>query len=104
MSIDREILNKVEDTLNTTSSIEEVKVSPFFKEKTMQRLFFNEQKETFVAWSWFTPKLQLAVFIGIIILNVMAFKGVENTSNYNEELNEFAEAYGLFQDTNDISF
>ncbi|GAL64024.1 hypothetical protein [Algibacter lectus] len=97
MDINKDIQQKIDSTLQAVDGIETVNVSPFFKDKTMQRLF-SEKEEVVVASSWFTPKLQLATLACVVVLNVLAFTQLDNssgTSSYDENLNQFAETYGL---------
>ena len=96
MDINKDIQQKIDSTLQAVDGIETVNVSPFFKDKTMQRLF-SEKEEVVMRSSWFTPKLQLATLACIVILNVLAFTKLDSsgTSSYDENLNEFAETYGL---------
>jgi hypothetical protein len=96
MDINKDIQQKIDSTLQAVDGIETVNVSPFFKDKTMQRLF-SEKEEVVMRSSWFTPKLQLATLACIVILNVLAFTQLDSsgTSSYDENLNEFAETYGL---------
>lgn len=94
MENDRNIQNQVEETLNVFDNIESVNVSPFFKHKTMQRMFAKKEEQK-PAWSWFTPKVQWATFICLLALNIMAFTKINNTSTYDDNIEEFAESYGL---------
>ena len=87
------IQKKVEAAFNTIESIEEVKVSPFFKDKTMQRLF-SEKEDIRTAWSWFTPKLQLATLACIVVLNIMAFTQTDTEVN-EDTIEDFATTYEL---------
>ncbi|MDD7884852.1 hypothetical protein [Flavivirga sp. 57AJ16] len=93
MEVNKDIKNKVVDTLNAMDVTEAVQVSPFFKDKTMQRLFVGQEDESLV-WSWFSPKLQLATLVCIVVLNVLAFTQL-NSNKYDSNINEFAETYGL---------
>ncbi|MFD2824026.1 hypothetical protein ACFS5M_10110 [Lacinutrix iliipiscaria] len=93
MNTDNNIQNKIENTISTIDAIETVNVSPFFKEKTMQRLFLEKEEEK-VAWSWFTPKLQFATLACIVVLNVVAIINKQETT-YDENVSQFAESYGL---------
>ena len=67
----------------------------------MQRLF-TEKDETATDWNWFSPKLQLATLVCVVILNVIAFTQI-NESSYDENLNSFAESYGLSTSMNGTS-
>lgn len=97
MDTDRNIQNKINSTINSVETIETVQVYPFFKDKTMQRLFAEKEVQK-SAWAWFTPKLQLATLVCLVVLNVFAFSTM-NKSTYNENVNAFAETYGLSTDT-----
>jgi len=96
MDINKGIQEEIDSTLQTVNTIEAVNVSPFFKDKTMQRLF-SEKEDVVTQRSWFTPQLQLATLVCVVILNVIAFTQLESTSasSYDENINAFAETYGL---------
>ncbi|MCL5129492.1 MULTISPECIES: hypothetical protein [unclassified Algibacter] len=96
MDINKDIQQKIDSVLNAVDGIETVNVSPFFKDKTMQRLF-SEKEKVVEQSSWFTPKLQLATLVCVVVLNVIAFTQLDSSgaSSYDENLNEFAETYGL---------
>ena len=96
------IQHKVDAVLNASEKIEKVHVSPFFKDKTLDRLF-AKQKVKQNAFSWFSPKLQLATLACIVILNVMAFTKLKETT-YNEDVSQFAESYGLSSTTENSLF
>ena len=93
---------KVQDTIDSIESIQEVKVSPFFKDKTLDRLFVK-QEETYKFWSWFTPQLQLVTLTCVIVLNAFAFTKLKETT-YDENINQFAETYGLSTTTETTLF
>lgn len=97
METDKNIQNKIDSTIETMDAIETVNISPFFKGKTMNRLF-AEKEEPQSVWSWFTPKLQLATLVCVIVLNVVAFTKLQETT-YDENVSEFAESYGLSTST-----
>lgn len=94
MDTDRNIQNKINETFNVLESMETVNVSPFFKDKTMNVLF-AEKEVVQTGWNWFTPKLQLATLLCVVVLNVIAFTKLEETSTYEENVSEFASSYGL---------
>ncbi|WP_458629282.1 hypothetical protein [Winogradskyella sp. PC D3.3] len=89
---------KVKDTFDSIASIEEVKVSPFFKENVMHQIRNVSEDLQDATWSWLTPKLQLATLVCVVILNVVAFNNLKKT-NYNENVSNFAESYGLSTNT-----
>ena len=96
MENNKNIQDKIDSTLSAMDTIESVNVSPFFKDKAMQRLF-AEKEEGITVWNWFTPKLQLATLVCVVVLNVFAFSNLKasNTTSYNDNIDEFAETYGL---------
>ncbi|MDP5158110.1 MAG: hypothetical protein NWQ07_05980 [Flaviramulus sp.] len=102
METNKNIQNKIDSTFDVIDSIECVSVSPFFKDKTMNVLF-AQKKEKQSAWNWFTPKLQLTTLVCVVVLNVIAFTKLENTSSYEENIIEFAESYGLSASDDDTS-
>ena len=97
METNKNIQHKIERTLKAMDTIETVNVSPFFKGKTMNRLF-AEKEEQQTSWSWFTPNLQLATLVCIIVLNIVAFTKLKETK-YDENVSQFAETYGLSTNT-----
>lgn len=97
MKTNKNIQNKIDSTLEVANSIEVANVSPFFKGKAMQRLFAEKEEEQ-VVWSWFTPKLQLVTLVCVIVLNVIAFTKLQETT-YDENVSQFAESYGLLTTT-----
>lgn len=94
MDTDRNIQNKINETFNVLESMKTVNVSPFFKDKTMNVLF-AEKEVVQTGWNWFTLKLQLATLLCVVVLNVIAFTKLEETSTYEENVSEFASSYGL---------
>ena len=102
MDTNKNIQSKIDSTLSVMDAIETVNVSPFFKGKTMQRLF-AEKEETTTVWNWFTPKLQLATLVCVVVLNVIAFPKLDDATSYDENVSEFAESYGLSASDDDTS-
>ena len=93
MEKNNNIQNKIDGAFAAIDAIEDVNVSPFFKDKMMQRLF-AEKEEIAMGLSWFTPKLQLATLACVVVLNVFAFSQLQTTT-YDDNVNQFAETYGL---------
>ena len=89
---------EIKSTFETLDHIQEIKASPFFKEKTMRKLFDVKVEEEKVILTWFTPKLQLATLVGIVALNVFAFAQLKSTT-YDSNVSDFAENYGLSTST-----
>ncbi len=102
METNKNIQNKIDSAFEALDAIENVNVSPFFKDKTMNVLFVEiEEKQS--VWNWFTPKLQLATLACVVVLNVIAFTKLQDSSSYDENLTEFAESYGLSTSDDDTS-
>ncbi len=93
MKANKNIQHKIDHTLESINSIETVHVSPYFKDKTMRRMF-AEKEDSAPIWYWFSPKLQLATLACIIALNIIAFKNMKENS-YDKNINQFSETYGL---------
>ncbi|MRI00206.1 hypothetical protein GH721_06605 [Kriegella sp. EG-1] len=88
----------VDETLESVSKIETVKAPPFFKDKVMNRITKEKEKEIDGVryLNWFTPKYQAAALICFIFLNASALLFNTNTSNnYTEEISDFADVYGI---------
>lgn len=102
METNNNIQKKIDSAFEALDAIETVQVSPFFKDKTMQRLFAEKEVEQ-TSWSWFTPKLQLATLVCVVVLNVIAFTKLESSSSYDENVSTFAESYGLSTSDDDTS-
>lgn len=98
MQSDLDMNKKVKETFDSIESIEEVKVSPFFKEKVMHKIRNAAEDVKEATWSWFTPKLQLATLVCVVVLNIMAFNNLQETT-YDENVSNFAESYGLSTST-----
>ncbi|WP_204346017.1 hypothetical protein [Psychroserpens algicola] len=94
MKLNVEMNKRVKNTLNSVDFIEEAEVSPFLKEKVMHRIRNASEDIQDKTWSWFTPKLQLATLVCVVVLNIMAFNNLQETT-YDETVNTFAESYGL---------
>ncbi|MFC0605035.1 hypothetical protein [Winogradskyella pulchriflava] len=98
MKTNVEMNKKVKETLDSIESIKEVEVSPFFKEKVMHQIRNASEDLQEATWSWFTPKVQLATLVCVVVLNVIAFNNLQKMT-YNESVSSFAESYGLSTDT-----
>ena len=97
MKTNKDIKPEIDSIFEVIDAIEPVNVSPFFKDKTMQRLF-SEKEEKQIVWSWFTPKMQLVTLVGVVILNIIAFTRLQESS-YSDNVKQFAESYGLSTST-----
>lgn len=97
MKTNKDIQKKIIETLDVVDTIDNVQVSPFFKDKTMQKLFSDEEQEQAV-FTWFTPKLQLVALACVIVLNILAFSQLSVVSA-EDQVGDFAETYGLSDET-----
>ena len=102
MSIENQIQKEIEGTLEVLNSVEEVKINYFFKDKVLQKIALEKekQKENFY---WFTPQLQMAFLLLILALNISVifytFSSKENSSEATIEI--FAQEY-LMQSENNL--
>ncbi|NRD23978.1 hypothetical protein HNV10_12030 [Winogradskyella litoriviva] len=103
MKTNVEMNKKINDVFDSVESIQEVKVSPFFKEKVMHQIRTASEDIQDTSWSWFTPKLQLATLVCVVVLNVLAFNNLKE-STYDENVSSFAESYGLSVSTESSLF
>ncbi|RAJ16878.1 hypothetical protein [Olleya aquimaris] len=100
METNKNIHERVDHTLHSLEQLQPVNVSPFFKDKTMQRLFAEKEVvESKSLFSWFTPQLQLAMLVCVLAINVYAIAQIKNSS-YNASISSFASEYGLTTETN----
>ncbi|QCE42195.1 hypothetical protein [Psychroserpens sp. NJDZ02] len=93
MKTNTNIQDKIGQTVKVSENIAQVNVSPFFKDKTMQRLF-SEKEVVPKTRNWFTPQFQLATLVCVIAINIYAVKQLKNTE-YNQSISSFATDYGL---------
>lgn len=96
------IQKKVEDTFNVLKDINIVAVDPFLKHKILQKL--NKVEEKKVVISWFTPQLQLAAFVIVLLMNVSAIYYAFNSSEVTttSDINSFAQEYSLQETSNSL--
>jgi hypothetical protein len=102
MKTNKNIQHKIDDTFDSINKIKEVETPPFFKEKMMKRMFAEEKEEQNV-FSWFSPKLQFATLVCVIVLNITAYTQLQ-TNSYNDNVNSFATSYGLQSDSENSIF
>jgi hypothetical protein len=92
----------VEETLDSVSGIKIVKVPPFFKDKVLNRMIQQnvEKLEGIAVLNWFTSKFQASALICFVVLNALALLSYTN-DNYGENVENFAEVYGLSETDTD---
>ncbi|MFS4492181.1 hypothetical protein [Maribacter sp. 2308TA10-17] len=93
----------VEDALDSVSNIDTAKTPPFFKEKVLNRMAQQdvEKAEGVRYLNWFTPRYQAAALLCFVILNAFALLSYNSDSDYGENVENFAEVYGLSETTTD---
>jgi hypothetical protein len=94
MRTNNNIAEKVKSTFESIDHIQDIKMPPFFKDKTMRKLFDAKAAEKKIVFSWFTPKLQLATLVCVIALNAFGFIQLKSTT-YDSNVSNFAENYSL---------
>ena len=77
MDTNNNIAEEVKSALDSITHIQEIKTPPFFKDKTMRKLFDAKVAEEKIVFSWFTPKLQLATLVCIIALNAFCLNSIK---------------------------
>lgn len=91
----------VEETIESASTLNKVEISPFVKDKTLNRLYETDQEHSSQNWwSLLMPQIQLAVLVVIIAVNVFALVKIKNEA-YANEVSDFAESYGFSSDSNE---
>ncbi len=95
----------VDETLDGVSAIDQVEAPPFFKEKVLNRMARRdaEEVETSSFLDWLTPKYQAVALICLVALNTVAlFSYSKMTEDYSENIENFAEVYGLSETEDDF--
>lgn len=92
---------KVDETLDAASRIKAVKEPPFFKDRVLREMARPITPKTVHFWlDWFTPKYQVAAIVLFVVLNALALWSYNN-QNEQQELQSFAQAYGLSTSENE---
>lgn len=105
MDTKKNIDRLVEETLESVSNIDVVKTPPFFKDKVLNRMAqkSGKEKEGVRYVDWFTPRFQAASLICFIVVNAYALL-YNSAGSYSENLENFAEVYGLSETDTDSYF
>ncbi len=91
----------IDETLEMASTIEKVGAPPFFKERTLNRLVAsNKVEEPSYPLGWLLPKYQIAALLVLVLLNFGALY-LYNQKQQEQELDSFAQNYGLYVDGTD---
>ena len=97
MMSNSEIDKKVKMTIDSVDSMEEVRVSPFLKDRILHQLHAKEELSSPV-FSWFTPQLQLVALCMVIVLNVYAYT-ILTSQEYETKVEEFLDTYDFEDET-----
>lgn len=84
--------NKIEEVFTSLNEINEVKVSALFKEKVLGNIENSEPE--LIYYSWFTPRLQIAAMVIIILVNTLAVYHLFLNQD-SASLENLAEQYSL---------
>ncbi|NER14153.1 hypothetical protein GWK08_11925 [Leptobacterium flavescens] len=96
------IQEKIDKTIYMASEISEPKVSPFFKDKVINKLY-AEREEPQPVPIWFAPKYQLVVLIALLILNSYVLYQYSE-SNREQNIDSFARNYDLSSGDSEFTF
>jgi cytochrome c-type biogenesis protein CcmH/NrfG len=99
----KDIQTAIDDTLNVLDTFEDVNVSPFFKDKTLQRLFAEKEETVATGFRWFTPKIQLATLVCVLLINIFGIYQLTQTE-YDQNITEFATMYDLGEESRSSLF
>lgn len=103
MKTDKNIVAKVEDTYEVLDKINEVKISASFKQNVIHKI--EETKKVKTSFTWFTPQLQLAAMVVILLVNVSAIIYTFSTEEQTSAIDVFAQAYNFdSEDTFTLNF
>ncbi|MEM9000784.1 MAG: hypothetical protein AAGB24_11020 [Bacteroidota bacterium] len=87
---------QIGELIELATQIQVVGTPPFFKDKVMQQLGKTTvSTEPLVFLYWFTPKLQVAALLLFVLLNLTGLY-YHGSFQQEEELQSFAETYGLY--------
>lgn len=103
MDAKKNINQLVEETLDSVSSIDAVKAPPFFKDKVLNRMAqkADENSEGVRYLNWFTPQFQAAALICFVLVNAYVLFN-NSTDSYRDNVDNFAEVYGLSETDSDL--
>lgn len=93
MKTNKEVLKKVEDTFATLDAIEEVKVCNSFQQGVFNKI--EEYQQNKFQLTWFTPQLQMAAMLIILLVNTMAIVYTFSKQKQVSEIDNFAQQYHL---------
>lgn len=86
------IEDKVEQTLASLNQINEVTISDTFKNEVLSKIKRTEPEMVF--YNWFTPQLQLAAMLVVLLVNTVAIYQLFSAQD-STALENFVEQYDL---------
>nr|WP_299389479.1 hypothetical protein [Allomuricauda sp.] len=100
MDADKTTQQKIDQILESASTIEAVGTPSFFKDKVLKQLTkMGESPKPVDVLAWFVPKYQMAALVLFMALNLVTLY-LYTSSNEQEELETFAETYLLTEAEN----
>lgn len=95
MSKKENIQLKIDELIDSASSMDRVNTPPFFKDKVLSGFakIATENQESF-SIIWFTPKHQIAALLIFAFINLSALY-LYNNYNQSQDIETFAQAYGF---------
>ena len=91
METSKEVSIKIDETFASLDKIKEVRISTSFKQNVFSKLESSKDKKS--TFSWFTPQLQFAAMIVVLLINVSAilysFSSEEQISNFDAFAQEY---------------
>jgi len=88
-----EIDKKIEVAFDSLEQINEVKISSSFKQQVLKLALEQEKEE--ILLTWFTPKLQMAAMIIVLLVNVTAIMYTFSTTSSETNISSFVQEYNL---------
>lgn len=103
METNKTTTQKVDEVLSSLDNLEEVKISPFFKQSVLNKIELEKEKSV-IQFSWFSPQLQLAAVCIVLLLNaiVMFYTFTNNSSVSENSIETFAQEYHLQSSSDSI--
>lgn len=97
MKNQKDISTKIEETLDVVNHISEVKIPSSFKQNVFSKIAQNRKEKPVL--TWFTPQLQVAAMLVILLVNVSAIVYTFSTQEQTLEIEAFAQEYDFENST-----
>lgn len=98
------IQNKVDDALNALETINEVPISRDFSSRVLERISI-EKKTSGKTIGWFSPELQWAAMIVVLLVNALVIYYTLNTNAMDvgvSGIEQFAKDYQFYSESSSI--